>query len=68
MHTLVLSLIASGCLFNSCAIAYLLLDKRTNKKIFKKNLKEIDYHLQGARWLKIGGGSPTDHYERKGKS
>ena len=71
MHTLALSLIVSGCLFNSCAIAYLFLDKRTrdaNKKIFQKNLKEIDCHLHGARRLKIGGGSQAERYERKGKS
>jgi hypothetical protein len=55
MHTLALSLIAWGCLFNSCAIAYLLLDKRTreaNKKIFQKNIEEIDYHLHGREGLK----------------
>ena len=71
MHTLALSLIAWGGLFNSCALAYLLLDKRTreaNKKIFQKNIEEIDYHLHGARRLKIGVGSQTDLYERKGKS
>jgi len=52
MHTIAFSLIACGCMFNCCAIAFLVLEKRKRdlqKKIFRKNLEEIDYHLHKTR-------------------
>jgi hypothetical protein len=50
MHTIAFSLIACGCLFNCCAVVFLLLEKRARdaqKKIFEKNLEEVDYYLRG---------------------
>jgi len=52
MHTIAFSLIACGCTFNCCAIAFLVLEKRKRdlqKKIFQKNLEVIDYHLHKAQ-------------------
>jgi hypothetical protein len=52
MYTIAFSLIACGCTFNCCAIAFLILDKRKRdlqKKILQKNLEDIDYHLHRAR-------------------
>ena len=52
MHVLVISLIACGCAFNCCAIAFLLWENRKRdlqKKTFKQNLNELDYHLDQAR-------------------
>jgi hypothetical protein len=71
MNAIAFSLIACGCMFNFCAIVFLLLERRTreaHKKIFLKNLDEIDYHLHGVRGLEITGGSQTSQGERKGKS
>jgi hypothetical protein len=52
MHTVAISLIVSGCIFNFCAIGYLLLQKHQrdlHTKRFRKNLEEIEYHLARAR-------------------
>jgi hypothetical protein len=52
MSSIAISLIACGCIFNCCAIGYLLLEKHQRglqKKRFQKNLEEIEYHLHRAR-------------------
>ena len=52
MNAIEILLISLGCIFNCCAVAFLLLDdhKRSlQKKNFNKNLEEIDYHLNRAR-------------------
>jgi len=59
MHTIAISLIVCGFMFNCYAIAFLLLEKRKTdlqKKIFQENLEEIDYHLRKARRGRIAGG------------
>jgi hypothetical protein len=62
MHTIAYSLIACWWLANCCAVVFLLLEKRTRdaqKKIFEKNLEEINYYLRGYT-LKAAAGSLTD--------
>ena len=59
MHTIAISLIVCGCMFNCYAIVFLLAEKRKTdlqKKIFQENLEEIDYHLRKARRGGIAGG------------
>jgi hypothetical protein len=59
MHTIAISLIACGCMFNCCAIAFLFLERRKTalqQKIFQENLEEIDYHLHKARRRRIAAG------------
>jgi adenylate kinase len=52
MHAIVVSLLAFGCMFNCCAIAFLVLERRKRdlqRKTFQKSLEQIYYHLQRAR-------------------
>ena len=52
MHLIAASLILCGFVFNCCAIAFLLVEKRKSdlrSKAFQNNLAEIDYHLHRAR-------------------
>lgn len=52
MNAIAISFIVCGCVFNSCAIAFLILENRKRalqKKNFKKNLEEIDFHLVRVR-------------------
>lgn len=52
MRAIAISLIAFGCAFNCCAIAFLLSENRKRdlqRKYFEKNLEEIDYHLNHQR-------------------
>ena len=56
MQVIAISLITWGCIFNCCAIAFLILENHKSdiqKKNFKKNLEEIDYHLNRARTGRI---------------
>ncbi len=56
MNAIEILLISFECIFNCCAVAFLLLDdqKRSlQKKNFDKNLEEIDYHLNRARTGRI---------------
>lgn len=62
MYTIAFSLIACGCTFNCCAIAFLILDKRKRdlqKKILQKNLEDIDYHLHKARTVRMANRSSS---------
>ena len=70
MDPLAVSLIALGCIFNCCAVGYLLLQKRQRDlqtKRFRKNLEEIKYHLARARAVEYRPIDTTG-YERDGKS
>ena len=52
MNAITIFLIAFGCIFNCCAVAYILLHSRQRDlqtKRFQKNLEEIDYHLNHRR-------------------
>ena len=52
MNAVTFSLIICACLFNCCAIVFLLLERRKRgmqTKNFQKNLEQIDYHLKRAR-------------------
>jgi hypothetical protein len=58
-------------MFNCCAIAFLVLEKRKKdlqKKIFQENLEEIDYHLHKAQRRRMAHRSQVDRYGRNGTS
>jgi hypothetical protein len=51
MLSTVILWIACRCLFDCCAIVFLLLDKRKidgQARAFQEHLEEIDYHLNGS--------------------